>query len=168
MKRASWYLTAGAVAGFAGVLGLSSRATPAVPVALKGTGHTAAGRSGTATGGSGSSGGGGTSGGGSSPGGGQPAAGPARSATGPVTQYGYGELDVRVTVSGSRITGVTVPVLRVAEPYSQQLAAQVIPMLKSEVLAAGSAQINGVSGATYTSQAYAMSLQSALDKLHRR
>ena len=60
------------------------------------------------------------------------------------------------------------PVLRTAEPYSQQLAAQVIPMLKSEVLAAGSAQINGVSGATYTSQAYATSLQAALDKLHRK
>jgi uncharacterized protein with FMN-binding domain len=85
-----------------------------------------------------------------------------------VTPYGYGELDVRVTVSGSRITDVTVPVLRTAEPYSQQLASQVIPMLKSEVLAAGSAQINGVSGATYTSQAYATSLQAALDKLHRK
>ena len=39
MKRASWYLTAGAVAGFAGVLGLSSRTAPAAPTALKGTGH---------------------------------------------------------------------------------------------------------------------------------
>jgi len=85
-----------------------------------------------------------------------------------VTPYGYGELDVRVTISGNRVTNVTVPVLRTAEPYSQQLAAQVIPMLKSEVLAAGSAQINGVSGATYTSQAYATSLQAALDKLHRK
>ncbi len=81
-------------------------------------------------------------------------------------QYGYGELDVKVTVSGSRISGITVPTLRTAEPYSQQLAAQVIPMLRSQVLAADTARINGVSGATYTSQAYAMSLQSALDKLH--
>ena len=39
-------------------------------------------------------------------------------------------------------------------------------MLKSEVLAAHSARINAVSGATYTSQAYAASIQSALDKLH--
>lgn len=163
MKRASWYLTAGVVAGFAGVLGLSGRGAPAVPVALKGTGNAPAGQAGSGTG-SGS-----TAGGGSGSGSGQPAAaGPVRSATGPVTQYGYGELDVRVTVSGSRITDVTVPVLRVAEPYSQQLAVQVIPMLKSEVLSAGNAQINGVSGATYTSQAYAMSLQAALDKLHRK
>jgi uncharacterized protein with FMN-binding domain len=39
-------------------------------------------------------------------------------------------------------------------------------MLKSQVMAADSARINGVSGATYTSEAYAYSLQSALDKLH--
>ncbi len=161
MKRASWYLTAGAVAGFAGVLGLSNRPAAAVPAALKDShparagqpGHGGASGSGTTAAGTGS--------------GSQPvASGPAKSATGPVTQYGYGELNVRVTVSGSRITKVTVPLLRTAEPYSQQLAGQVIPMLKSEVMAAGSAQINGVSGATYTSEAYAQSLQAALDKLH--
>lgn len=162
MKRASWYLTAGAVAGFAGVLGLSSRAAPAVPAALKGSGHAPAGQAGGGTG-SGS-----TAGGSGSVSGQPAAAGQAHSSTGPVTQYGYGELDVQVTVSGNRITGVTVPVLRTAEPYSQQLAGQVIPMLKSQVLAANSAQINGVSGATYTSQAYATSLQAALDKLHRK
>ena len=69
---------------------------------------------------------------------------------------------------GNQITGVSVPVLRTAEPYSQQLATQVLPTLKSEVLAAHSARINAVSGATYTSQAYADSIQSALDKLHIR
>jgi uncharacterized protein with FMN-binding domain len=39
-------------------------------------------------------------------------------------------------------------------------------MLRAEVLAAHGAQIHGVSGATYTSVAYAQSIQSALDKLH--
>ncbi len=163
MKRASWYLTAGAVAGFAGVLGLSSRTAPAVPVALKGTRPAPAGQQGHGSG-PGSSTAGGGSGSGSQP----VASGQVQSAIGPVTPYGYGELNVRVTVSGSRITNVTVPLLRTAEQYSQQLAGQVIPMLKSEVLAAGSAQINGVSGATYTSQAYATSLQAALDKLHHK
>ena len=94
------------------------------------------------------------------------AAGPARTATGAVEPYGYGQLSVTVTVRGSQITDVSVPLLRTAEPYSQQLAQQVIPMLRSEVLAAHSARINGVSGATYTSEAYAQSIQSALDKLH--
>ena len=88
------------------------------------------------------------------------------SATGPVEQYGYGELDVKVTVSGGKITGVTVPKLLVAEQYSQQLAQQVIPMLRSQVLQAQSANINGVSCATYTSEAYAVSLQAALKQLH--
>src|ERR1017187_3518812 len=90
----------------------------------------------------------------------------ASSVTGVSEQYGYGELTASVTVSGGRITDVKVPVIRTAEQYSQQLASQVIPMLRNEVLAAQSANINAVSGATYTSQAYALSVQAALDKVH--
>jgi uncharacterized protein with FMN-binding domain len=86
--------------------------------------------------------------------------------SGAMEQYGYGELTAQVAISGGRITAVTVPVLRTAEQYSQQLADQVIPMLRNEVLAAQSARINAVSGATYTSQAYAQSVQAALDKAH--
>jgi uncharacterized protein with FMN-binding domain len=81
-------------------------------------------------------------------------------------QFGYGELAVRVTVTGSRITNVTVPAIQTAEPFSRQLSEQAIPLLRSQVLAADGASINGVSGATFTSQAYATSLQAALDKLH--
>jgi uncharacterized protein with FMN-binding domain len=40
------------------------------------------------------------------------------------------------------------------------------PILKGEAIAAQSASIDTVSGATYTSQAYAQSLQSALDAAH--
>ena len=90
----------------------------------------------------------------------------ARSAIGSNEQYGYGALSVAVTVRGNRIEDVRVNGLQTAEQYSQQLATQVIPMLRSEVLAAQSARINGISGASYTSQAYALSVQSALDKLH--
>jgi uncharacterized protein with FMN-binding domain len=90
------------------------------------------------------------------------------SATGALERYGYGELAVKVTVSRNRITNVTVPALQTADPTSQQIADQAIPMLRSEVLAADSASINGVSGATFTSEAYATSLQAALDKLHLR
>lgn len=168
MKRAPWYLMAGAIAGFAGILGMNSR--PAASAALpqpNGAGNgSGGGQSSGSTGaqtGSGGSPSGSQAAGPSVPSG---AAGPARTATGAMEQYGYGELAVSVTVSGSRITAVTVPTLRTAEQYSQQLAAQVIPMLKSQVMAVDSARINGVSGATYTSEAYAYSLQSALDKLH--
>jgi len=55
--------------------------------------------------------------------------------------------------------------LQTAESYSQQLAQQAVPMLQSEVLSAQSAQISAISGATYTSQGYAASVQSALDQL---
>jgi uncharacterized protein with FMN-binding domain len=161
MKRAGWYLLAGAVAGFGGVLGFHGGGTPA-PAALgqpKAGGTAAPAPSASPAGPARATGPAARQGG---------ATGQAKSATGAVVQYGYGELSVTVTVRGSQITDVSVPLLRTAEPYSQQLAQQVIPMLKSEVLAAHGAQIHGISGATYTSEAYARSIQSALDKLHVR
>jgi len=162
MKRAGWYLLAGAVAGFAGVLGFHGAGMPA-PAALgqpKAGGTNAVPAPSASPAGSAGATGPKTRQGG--------ATGQAKSATGAVVGYGYGELSVTVTVRGSQITDVSVPVLRTAEPYSQQLAQQVIPMLKSEVLAAHGARIHSVSGATYTSEAYAQSIQSALDKLHVR
>ena len=89
-----------------------------------------------------------------------------RSAAGQVVQFGYGELDVRVTVNGSHITDISVTDLQTAEPTSQQISEQAIPMLRSEVLSAQSANVNGISGATFTSRAYVESLQAALDKLN--
>ncbi len=167
MKRAAWYLTAGAVAGFAGVLGLHGRTAPAAPRAADG----APGRSQPSPSASSAPSGPGPAAGPSSPGS-QPgpatAGGGTHNITGAMEQFGYGELAVRVTVTGSRITNVTVPALQTAEPFSRQLSEQAIPLLKSQVLAADSASINGVSGATFTSEAYATSLQAALDKLHLR
>jgi FMN-binding domain len=159
MRRAGWYLVTGAVAGFAGVLGFHIGGT-AAPAVL---GQSARGEIGTPS---------------ASPAGSAPTAAPsarpggatgrARTVAGSVVQYGYGQLSVTVTVRGNQIVAVSVPVLHTIDQYSQQLAEQVIPMLRSEVLAAHSAQIHGVSGATYTSEAYAQSIQSALDKLHVR
>ena len=73
---------------------------------------------------------------------------------------------MRVTITSNKITQLAVPTLQTAEQYSQQLATQVIPMLTNEVLTAQSININGISGATYTAEAYVTSLQSALKKLH--
>jgi uncharacterized protein with FMN-binding domain len=95
-----------------------------------------------------------------------PAPGGVRRATGPVEQYGYGQLAVQVTVHGTHLTDVRVSGLSTAESYSQQLAQAVIPMLRNEVLNAQSANVSAISGATYTSEAYLGSLQSALDALH--
>jgi hypothetical protein len=65
-----------------------------------------------------------------------------------------------------RITDVSVPVIQTAQQSSRHLASQVIPTLRSEVLSGQTAGIDAVSGATYTSQAYATSLQAPLDKPH--
>lgn len=159
MRRAGWYLVTGAVAGFAGVLGFHIGGT-AAPAVL---GQPARGEIGTPSPAAAGSAPAGTPS--ARPGGGT---GRARTAAGSVVQYGYGQLSVTVSVRGSQIVAVSVPVLHTIDQYSQQLAQQVIPMLRSEVLAAHSAQIHGVSGATYTSEAYAQSIQSALDKLHVR
>ncbi len=74
-------------------------------------------------------------------------------------------MSVKVSVSGGRIVAASVASLLTAESYSQQIAQQAIPTLQSEVLSAQSAQISAVSGATYTSEAYAASVQAALTKL---
>ena len=87
-------------------------------------------------------------------------------AVGTSEQFGYGVLSVQATARGHRLVDVTVTNLQTAESYSQSLAQQVIPVLRSEVLAAQSAKVNAISGATYTSEAYLYSLQSALDQLH--
>lgn len=89
-----------------------------------------------------------------------------RSATGTTEQYGYGQLAVRATVTGTRVTGLQVVGLQTADSYSQQIADQVIPMLRGEVLAAQGIRVNGITGATYTTVAYLRSVQAALDKLH--
>jgi uncharacterized protein with FMN-binding domain len=166
IKRAPWYLVAGAVAGFAGVLALHSRTAPA-PAALGGAaGPSQPGQPGQPTqSGTGSAAGSSPS---SQPSPPAAAGGGTHSATGALEKYGYGELAVRVTVNRNRITGVTVPSLQTADPTSQQITVQAIPTLRSQVLAADSAGINGVSGATFTSQAYEQSVQAALDKLHAK
>lgn len=153
MKRAPVFVLTGTVAGFVGILSFQTR--PATPTALPGSaGH--ASHASRANG---------------RPAGKRPHSGSAsptaiRSALGATEQYGFGELAVKVTVRGRRITDVTVPLIQTAEQYSQQLAGQVIPTLRSEVLTGQTASISAVSGATYTSQAYAASVQAALDKLH--
>ncbi|HLX78889.1 MAG TPA: FMN-binding protein [Acidimicrobiales bacterium] len=73
---------------------------------------------------------------------------------------------MKVTVSGSRITNVSIASLNDGGNYrSQSIDQQSIPMLEQQALQAQSANIQGVSGATYTSTGFDQSLQSALKKL---
>jgi uncharacterized protein with FMN-binding domain len=86
--------------------------------------------------------------------------------TGQDFQNQFGDTQVKVTISGGRITDVQALQL----PYDRQRSAEIsqyaAPQLHDEVLQAQSAQIDSLSGATYTSDAYAQSVQSALDQAH--
>ncbi len=77
----------------------------------------------------------------------------------------YGDVRVRVTVSKGKITKIQALQLTDSDPKSVQISSSAEPILKQEALSKQSANIDAVSGATYTSAGYAQSLQSALDKL---
>ncbi|MER5430505.1 FMN-binding protein [Streptomyces sp. NPDC002588] len=83
--------------------------------------------------------------------------------TGDVTQTQYGNVQVRITVAGGKITKAEA-VQAPKGGTSDQKTALSVPKLNQEAVAAGSADIDSVSGATYTSEGYKKSLQSALDK----
>ncbi|MFG2787755.1 FMN-binding protein [Streptomyces sp. NPDC048419] len=87
----------------------------------------------------------------------------ARTVTGKLVKTDYGPVQVRVTVSNGKITKADA-VQAPTGGLSDQKTAQAVPKLNQEAVAAGSAQIDSVSGATYTSTGYKQSLQSALDQ----
>ena len=84
--------------------------------------------------------------------------------TGSTVQHPYGTVAVTVTISGGKITNVSAKALDGGDRRSQSIDSQAVPIMKSEVLAANSANVSTISGATYTSSAYITSLQSALAK----
>lgn len=84
---------------------------------------------------------------------------------GPVVSEPFGRVQVQISVQGGKV----VDIVALALPgggYSGQVSAYAAPQLRAEALSAQSAQINTVSGATYTSNAYRQSLQGALDAAH--
>lgn len=88
-----------------------------------------------------------------------------RSATGQDIQYRYGYIQLKVTERGSTVTKIQVVQEGATDPRSEQINSQAIPMLQDQAMSAHSANIDGVSGATFTSIAYQEALQSALDQL---
>jgi uncharacterized protein with FMN-binding domain len=92
------------------------------------------------------------------------AAGGHRTVTGQVAETARGPVQVELTLAGQRITKVTMLQQTDDGPLSNQIDATAIPKLINETLTAQSAHIDAVSGASYTSEGYIQSLQSALDK----
>ncbi|MEU6589024.1 FMN-binding protein [Streptomyces sp. NPDC046881] len=87
----------------------------------------------------------------------------ARTVTGKAAQTQYGPVQVRITVSGGKITKAEA-VQAPKGGLSDQKTQLAVPKLNQEAVAAGTADIDAVSGATYTSTGYRQSLQSALDQ----
>jgi uncharacterized protein with FMN-binding domain len=75
----------------------------------------------------------------------------------------YGPVQVQLVISNGKIVDVRALQLPSAAAHSRRVAAMAVPILRTEVLTAQSAQVDSVSGATYTSQGYAESVQYALD-----
>jgi uncharacterized protein with FMN-binding domain len=87
-----------------------------------------------------------------------------RTVTGGVSENQYGPVQVQVTVRGGKVTAVTATQYPNGDSRSAQISAYAIPALNQEALQAGSAGIDMISGASYTSESYLASLQSALSK----
>ncbi len=92
------------------------------------------------------------------------AAGASGTYTGSTESDRYGSLTVTVTMANGKITDVSYTTTA-GDGHSLQIENRAIPTLTSEVIAANSAQVSTVGGATYTSEKYLTSLQSALDQV---
>lgn len=88
----------------------------------------------------------------------------AKTVTGDAADTMYGPVQVQITVKGGKLTAVNVVEYPGATPRDAQINAYALPQLTQEALAAGSARIDAVTGATYISDRYITSLQNALDK----
>lgn len=88
------------------------------------------------------------------------------SATGNMVNYSYGALAVAVTISGSRLASVRLASIEDGgNPRSESIDEEAVPLLEQEAVQVQSADIQGVSGASYTSEGFEQSLQSALTKV---
>jgi uncharacterized protein with FMN-binding domain len=154
MRRAPIVVSA-TIAGTAAVLAFHPR-TPTVPTATASTASAAssaaqsAGTSSSTTGGTSAAGTG---------------TGVSGTATGDSIATRYGNAQVRVTVKDGKIVQIDALQLQANDPRSVQISSTAAPILQQEALAAQTAGVDAVSGATYTSASYTQSLQSALDKL---
>lgn len=87
-----------------------------------------------------------------------------KSVTSEVVANQYGDVQLKVTVAGAKITKIQALELPGGDPKSSEINAAAAPVLQASALSAQSANIDSVSGATYTSTSYKTALQSALDK----
>jgi uncharacterized protein with FMN-binding domain len=87
-----------------------------------------------------------------------------RTVTGTAAETRYGPVQVKITITDGRLSAVEAVEYPEESPRDEQINSYAIPQLNQEAVAAKSAKIDMVSGATYTSTGYITSLQSALDQ----
>jgi uncharacterized protein with FMN-binding domain len=84
--------------------------------------------------------------------------------TGSVVSTPYGPVQVQVTLDSGRITAVEAVQVPSSDPHSWQISQYAVPQLIEKTLQAQAAQVDAVSGATYTCHAFMQSMQSALSQ----
>jgi uncharacterized protein with FMN-binding domain len=94
----------------------------------------------------------------------EPAATTARTYTGTSVATPFGPVQVKVRVRSGHVVKVTAVTYPQNDPRSSQINAYAIPRLQQQAVAAQSATIAGVSGASWSSMAFTKSLQAALIK----
>jgi uncharacterized protein with FMN-binding domain len=82
--------------------------------------------------------------------------------TGPTVNVNYGNVQVQITVKDGKIVDATA--LQAPSGRNDRWTNMALPILKKQTLAAQSANIQGASGASYTSYGWYTSLQGALAK----
>ncbi|MDH6117162.1 FMN-binding protein [Kitasatospora sp. GAS204B] len=87
-----------------------------------------------------------------------------RTVTGSPVDTRYGPVQVRITLTGGKLSKVDVLQYPSESNRDEEINSYALPQLNQEAIAAGNARIDSVSGATYTSDGYTRSLQSALDQ----
>lgn len=88
----------------------------------------------------------------------------AKTFTGSSADTRYGPVQVKVTVKDGKVVAAEAVDYPTSDPRDAQINSRAIPILNDEATRAGNANIDFVSGATFTSDGYIRSLQSALDK----
>lgn len=84
--------------------------------------------------------------------------------TGSIEDAAYGEIQVKISVASGKISNVIFLKYPNSDPTSRYINTEAIPQLKSEAIKSQSAQVDGVTGASFTSQSFRDSLRNALVK----
>jgi len=94
-------------------------------------------------------------------------AGPLITIKGPVVRTLFSNVQVAAVIQDGRLVDVLPVIMPNIDDRSHKLTVLAEPILRREAISAGSAKIQGVSGASYTSSAYMKSLQGALDQVRK-